>query len=528
MRTTMRWSWALLLFASIPCGPLFGKDEAEGVNSRRGDPSPNALDSRVNDYTQQDERVDLKEDSGVVRVLRTDQKILVNDYVIGTFPIRNVHPREIRDPFRQVTGKEGGVAEVIRDKEKKENFLYVVCPRFQLPAIEEALGVLDQDWLTMNRTGSQHLYYKAKYRGAAALDRWLTFWRDGEGFSRIDPRNNAIEANDDPHYIKEFVEAAAIVDIPLPQAVLDVKIYEVDLQDDLKLGLDYIAWKNGPGRNLFEAIFHGQYNRERFDNVSSIFNPIAPRTSGGEDVLRVVKSRGSYLAANALLTAAYVDFLASKGKAKVLASERIVTRTGLAAEILALDPIPGFVAEPLDPGPRGLVPRTVSKTSDIPLHQRTLRFKSNADVGLEFRALPVLGTESMEVALDVRVSDAAGLTPQGLPLVANRHLTSIVRLRDGETVAVGGLRRREKVLTAAKVPVLGSIPVLGWLFGGETSSDREANVIVILTARQMQGVKGSLEGPADPGTRSGALGGPVRGPSNPLGFDQWLLDRDEK
>lgn len=534
------------VLAALVLGSPFAQgaaiDEASGVNRRTGDESPAPGDSGIDNYVRQDEQLNLDKDDGVVRVLRVNQKNLVNDFVTAVFPIRRATPRELRDAFRMITGKEGGRAEVIRDKQKGENFLQVICPRFQLPYVKDALEVLDQDWIGVLSDGTVDVYYQGKHRSITEMLPIFDEWIDSDGATFRDPKNNAFHRVDEPSAAEATPEIMKQLDIPPPQILLEGALYEVDAHDDLKLGLDFIAWKNGPGRNLFEAIFDGSYNREEVDNLSSIFNPLAPRTA--RDGTAVLKTRGHYLAANALVTAAYVDFLASKGKAKVVARPRILTKSGLTGEFAAIDPIPAFSAEPLDPGPRGLVPRTAPETArgtpQVPIHDRTLRHAVPAHVGITLLVTPAIGTETTEAAVSLQVSDLSGVTPQGTPMISSREVESVVRLKDGEPFVLGGIRRNEEVQGSAKVPLLGSIPVLGYLFGGETSAARRTELVLVLTPTIRQGpveaparlapgmaddapsvIMERAKGANEPGNRA-----PLPMGSNPFGFDQWILDKE--
>ncbi|MHC4591881.1 MAG: hypothetical protein ACYS8L_04195, partial [Planctomycetota bacterium] len=142
-----------LVFGGVAYGG--GDVEATGVQSRHGNTSPTAAASRVDTYLFQDEQINIDgSEDNVVKVLRVNQKNLVNDYVIRTFPIRNAPPIEVRAVFRRITALEGGRAEVIRDKIKKEYWLWVAAPKFQMPYIEAAMKELDVPWLKDDLDGS--------------------------------------------------------------------------------------------------------------------------------------------------------------------------------------------------------------------------------------------------------------------------------------------------------------------------------------------------------------------------------------
>ncbi|HNV55565.1 MAG TPA: hypothetical protein PKO17_10395, partial [Pseudomonadales bacterium] len=64
--------------------------------------------------------------------------------------------------------------------------------------------------------------------------------------------------------------------------------------------------------------------------------------------------------------------------------------------------------------------------------------------------------------VDYVVGTLTGFDGEGVPMIAERQQSSTVRVKDGEEVVLGGVVRDAKVQTTRKVPVLGSIPVLGY------------------------------------------------------------------
>ena len=111
----------------------FAKEEGEDIAHRRGNPSPSQSESNINEYTFQDEQINLGPDDQDVLVLRTDQKNLLNRFVTRSFKINHVVPIEIVKMFDELVSKEGGRAEVIRDKKTKDNWLQVIAPEWQMP-----------------------------------------------------------------------------------------------------------------------------------------------------------------------------------------------------------------------------------------------------------------------------------------------------------------------------------------------------------------------------------------------------------
>jgi general secretion pathway protein D len=75
-------------------------------------------------------------------------------------------------------------------------------------------------------------------------------------------------------------------------------------------------------------------------------------------------------------------------------------------------------------------------------------------------------------------------TPFGFddrPPVTRRHITNDVQIADGETVILGGLRRKSEEDRREKIPFLGDLPGIGKLFGADKSTDTNTEMFVFIT-----------------------------------------------
>jgi type II secretory pathway component GspD/PulD (secretin) len=70
-----------------------------------------------------------------------------------------------------------------------------------------------------------------------------------------------------------------------------------------------------------------------------------------------------------------------------------------------------------------------------------------------------------------------------IPITASREADSTIKMKDGETIAIGGLLREEDIRTLSKVPIIGDLPLLGQLFRHKNSVKRKSEVTIFLTAR---------------------------------------------
>ncbi|MEI6562631.1 MAG: hypothetical protein WCO68_11235 [Verrucomicrobiota bacterium] len=120
---------------------------------------------------------------------------------------------------------------------------------------------------------------------------------------------------------------------------------------------------------------------------------------------------------------------------------------------------------------------------------------------------------------DQAFTPPGGGTPLLSPIIDTRALESNVLIKSGDTLAIGGLLQDEVTKNRAKVPVLGDIPVLGYLFQEHVNARTKRNLLVFITPtiirqgygtgleNQISGLKNSGEEFADPnGWRNNARG----------------------
>lgn len=67
------------------------------------------------------------------------------------------------------------------------------------------------------------------------------------------------------------------------------------------------------------------------------------------------------------------------------------------------------------------------------------------------------------------------------PNVNTRVIESMVRLRNGQTIVLGGQRQTENMENRSGTPLLSSIPILGWLFSSKTITQTETQMMIFLT-----------------------------------------------
>lgn len=536
----------LLTLMALPGAFALQPDYASDVDhdTRLGLPgSPGVAESGINRYENMDEQVNLGIDDGNVRVLRTDQKIQMNQFVTAVIPLRNASPRELRGLARTICRKEGGNAESIWDKtnhatgEKYEDpkdwkrYMVVVCPEWQLPYVVQTLKTIDNENVKEVEDGSWVLYYKGKHRDVHKLNQLLLLHSTPDFYRTFDDANNAIVFYDQPCIAPLVTGPSGLqaVDIPPSAITLDVSIYEVDDQDDLVAGLDFVSWKNGPGQDLFRFAFWdygGDWNGPRSDDW------------------------GRFRSYNFLATSAWVDFLQVRGKANLRTQATITAVSGTTAALNDNKGVVTFRRGPSDGSsfsPSGVTNYSVNEypyygyetdargvsvsqnTVSLPNYDRTLTYDNRETLGLTLEIHPVVGLESAEVDLYLNVSDVKGYTPGGSEIVSSRSFDTTVEIHDGRPMVLSGIKNASDVDSRTGIPFLMDIPIVGqYIFGRTVKTENTKELVIFLDPEFQVFTMDDADAPKTVQTAQALLKGEdvVEVPNNSLGYDQWLLGKE--
>jgi general secretion pathway protein D len=164
---------------------------------------------------------------------------------------------------------------------------------------------------------------------------------------------------------------------------------------------------------------------------------------------------------------ANVKALFTNGVINVLSTPTIMTSDNKEAEIFVGENVPLI---------------TQANLSSTGLSQQSVERK---DTGIVLRLTPQI-TEGDYLKLDIyqEISAVTEDKGQAVDLVTTKRSarTSVV-VKDKETVAIGGLIQDRDTSSVRKIPLLGDIPVLGWLFKTTSSNRVKTNLMILLTPR---------------------------------------------
>ncbi len=224
--------------------------------------------------------------------------------------------------------------------------------------------------------------------------------------------------------IREIVE---LVDTPKKQVVLDAVVTEISGEEAKNLGIEW----GGANSGSYELQFG------ELASIGGIFQRLE----------RIV---------------ATLHFLEREGKARIRSNPRLVVMDGETGEMSVI---------------REEYFAITTGTAAYP----TTSLETIA-AGVILRVKPrVVGDGEIILSLTPEVSNVVGAGIQELPVISRRKVNTTVRVKNGETIVIGGLRQLIEVTTKSKVPLLGDLPLIGGLFRSKKTTVDDKDIVVLIT-----------------------------------------------
>lgn len=172
-----------------------------------------------------------------------------------------------------------------------------------------------------------------------------------------------------------------------------------------------------------------------------------------------------------VLTAA-IQTLAQDRDIRILANPTLVVQNGKTAEFLSGGELPIPMLQPS------------GNTAAY-----TIEWKP---FGIKLKVTPRLeGYDTILLNLRPEVSvvdqeNSVNLNNLRVPAIATRFVDTQVQIKAGESLVLAGLMRQEKTRVAAKLPWLGDVPILGYLFGAAEYDERSSELVFVVTPSVVQ------------------------------------------
>lgn len=177
---------------------------------------------------------------------------------------------------------------------------------------------------------------------------------------------------------------------------------------------------------------------------------------------------------------AVLEALAGNDNVSIISRPKIAVREGGRADISNTTAIPYL---------------EVTSINNTGGYNASVKYK---DVGAKLYVVPrVVGTQTVALNIDVEQSQVSGSetvlissdeSVVQVPVLSTRSARTVVYLQPGQAVILGGLITERTVDSVRKVPLLGDIPLLGYLFRSKFARNEQTNVLFFIRPRILQGI----------------------------------------
>ncbi len=391
------------------------------------------------------------------------------------YTLKNVKASDLT-PFVEGAVKRANSASVVGNLTTKgENFLSVSMPNFMVPYIDDMIKKLDRPGLkddsgsVVAGTGIHHFYYSPNYRSEYEMFNVLSArFNDSDQSVNFGPGMSFFYwkgSKSDGADIGVWLRA---MDRPLPQMQLRINIYQVSESDLKELGLDWVAFKNGPAAEIF-GIGFDSINLQGLTDLSHMMD-LANFSS--------FTNPGFFVAPNIDLT--FLRMLAQKGKARIASSAYLTVAND---PNFMIDYTGAMRGQPMNwRGSRFKISfnpvfQAITKSNDqyqevkVTSRQPELKF---------FLSAPLICFESpdrtsqaaiVSFAWNLSVKDTMSETTNTGELIQDSfNFSSFTKLRANSEKLIATYVKKHRVNQNNGVPFLNQIPVVKYIFGATTDS----------------------------------------------------------
>lgn len=273
---------------------------------------------------------------------------------------------------------------------------------------------------------------------------------------QADEANNALVITGPPAVINELERLVRLLDIPRAQVLIEAVVAEVSVDLASELGAEVLFKGNGSsgdgpiGGAIFNEVADLASLTSDTPNLSQGLNLIGgSRGNGGTDFALILRALKNDTATN------------------ILSTPTLVTMDNVEAEVVFGQNVPFLTGSYASTGGAGVV--------------NPFQTVERQDVGLTLKVKPQINEgNAIKMVIEQEVSSVAPTTVEGGVVTNKRSIKTQVMVEDGEVIVLGGLIEDRFSDDKSKVPILGSIPILGRLFSFTRTTKVKSNLMVFI------------------------------------------------
>jgi type IV pilus assembly protein PilQ len=293
-------------------------------------------------------------------------------------------------------------------------------------------------------------YIAINYSEASAMRAHLNEIKTERGTVSLDERTNMIIMTDVKEAIDRAKDVVERLDVVTRQVLIEARIVEASTNFSREIGIQWgfdHASESGEGPYGFSGATGG-------DNNYAVNLPPAAATSGIDFVFSKWPGSTTSLTINASLKLAEAE-----GKLKIISAPKILTMDNKKAYI--------------------------EQGSEIP-YQKDEDGTISTSFVKAVLSLEVTPHVTMDNRIDIEITatkDAPDFSQavQGQPAIDKKQATTELLVNNGETIVIGGIITETKSVNEARVPGLGKIPVIGYLFKNRSKRTERTELLIFVT-----------------------------------------------
>ena len=288
---------------------------------------------------------------------------------------------------------------------------------------------------------TQSVAFPIKYANPTDLAKQLATVIPATAFT-VDARTDTLLVNGTPDIIQSARNFLALSDIPAPQVMFEVKVVDITRTNDTAnnginfSGSSQLAFLENPLGAPAGTTFQVPATQYLGQPI-----PLQPFTR------------------NELFIQAQINYLLQHNEAQLLADPKVSALDNLPASLLIGQTYPIVYYDP-----------------------KAGQFQAQfIDIGVKMNITPVINTDGyITTTLHTERSVITGFVQQ-FPILNKRSADSTLRVKDGQTIVLGGMIDDEMTKSISKIPLLGDIPVFGVLFKNINSTKLHNEVVFLIT-----------------------------------------------
>jgi type IV pilus assembly protein PilQ len=406
------------------------------------------------------QKIDVREALNVIADF-TELNMVISDTVSGnlTLRLKDVPWDQALDIILQSRGL---------DMRKNGNVIQV-APRDEIAAKEKIDLTSHQEIADLEelRTESYQLSYQKGDAVVALLASDKQRILSKRGSAVVDKRTNTLFVQDTPSRLDEARKLIKQIDVPIRQVMIEARVVEASDKFGknlgVRLGYNSLDTFKVNGTNINGNIGASTATLTGNPSLSTTATPVntpnvnlpSAGTAGAFSMLLFNSSLSKLLSVE-------LSALETDSKGKVISSPRVVTSDQTEA--------------------------TIATGTQIPYQQASSSGATNVsfkDATLSLSVKPQI-TPDDHVIMDIKVNkDSVGTLYAGVPSIDTNTVSTQVLVENGGTVVIGGVYSQQLSTGVDKVPLLGDIPVLGFLFRSTSKIDNKSELLIFISPKIM-------------------------------------------